>query len=111
MGELRVINLEQKKKGEKMARTEKIFKYVLEIMDRQFVNIPTPGIILSVIEQHDQPVLYARTWEDAKEYISYEILIFGTGNPITWDLSDYTFLGTVNTCLGRLIWHIFYKPI
>ena len=94
-----------------MSKVERIFKYPLFIVDRQVLNIPSPAIILSVIEQFGEPVLYARTWEDAKEYISYEILIFGTGNPITWELRNYTFLGTVNTKSGKLIWHIFYRPI
>mgnify|MGYP001617312591 CR=1 FL=1 len=94
-----------------MSRTERIFKYPLKIVDRQIVNIPSPAIILSVIEQNDQPVLYARTFDDAKEHVSYEILIFGTGQPITWELRDFTYLGTVSTYSGKLIWHIFYRPI
>lgn len=83
-------------------KTGRILKYVLEIKDQQTIDIPCPALILSVIEQYDQPVLYARCFDNAKETISYQILIFGTGNPITWDISDYTFLGTINTHSGKL---------
>jgi len=87
---------------------KKIFKYILDITDRQVINIPLPANILSVSEQRDNVVLYSIV-EEGMPVIPVEILIVGTGNPILFNIDDYKFVGTVNTMSGKLMWHVFYR--
>lgn len=89
-----------------------IFKYPLEITDKQTIRVPAGGIPLSVIEQRGNVVLYALVPEDNDPGVTkdLEIRIVGTGCPITFDtVNDFPFLGTVSTEDGQLIWHVFCK--
>lgn len=92
-----------------------IGKYVLETTDRQVLEIPAPSKILSVVAQRDTLVLYALIDPTAQTNTKV-IDIYGTGHTIPKDRSTYmgepqtepgTFLGTVSTCEGSLMWHVF----
>jgi len=85
-----------------------IFKYTLEILDVQRLDIPTGSKILSVAEQYGNIVLYALV-DDARGGLdSFEIFIRGTGHPFG-DIDNCEFLGTVKLDEGRLMFHVFYK--
>ena len=88
-----------------------IWKYPLEIEDQQEITVPYGAKILSVIEQNNQPVLYALVnSESARLMDMISILIRGTGHPIEErDLLGHDFVGTISTYDGRLIWHIFVE--
>ena len=86
----------------------KIFKYPLEITDYQTIEIKSPAILLSVVEQNNKIVMYALV-DDFEYDIPVDIMIIGTGNPIRNDIDSYKFLGTVSLMDGRLIFHVFAR--
>lgn len=89
---------------------KKIYKYTLEVLDGQRLDIPTGSKLLSVAEQYEKIVLYALV-DDARGGLdSFEIFIKGTGHPAD-DISDCEFLGTVKLARGKLMFHVFYKQV
>lgn len=88
----------------------KIFKYKLENVDQQTIEIPLPARILSVVEKDDDIVLYAIV-DDDKDIpkISVDILVIGTGDVVENNIGIYTFVGTVELFGGQEIWHVFYR--
>lgn len=88
---------------------KKIFKYVLGIYDNQTIEIASDRI-LSVEEQNEKIVVYAVV-DTEKQPVKYEFGINGTGNPITFEIDQYTFLGTVKMYAGSLIFHVFYRVV
>ena len=89
--------------------TVKIFKYKIELIGKQEIELPYGARILSVINQQGNIVLYALIDPELPVIHTHEIRIIGTGNEVTFETSDYTFLGTVSIIRGELIWHVFYK--
>ncbi len=84
----------------------RIWKYPLEITDSQSLKLPLNAKFLSAINQNGIPTLYYLVEPDVKTK-TIEILIIGTGNPISEYLDKYDFLGTVSTHNDKLVWHIF----
>ena len=80
-----------------------IWKWPLEIVDRQIVSMPTDALILCAREQNGKPTLWARCSPDALRRDRI-ILMFGTGHPLPPDPGCY--LGTC-CCSGSLVWHVF----
>lgn len=85
---------------------ESIFKYILEVTDRQTVTIRGLIGLLSVDEQKGRIVLYARVDRDSKATMYRKILIVGTGHQRD-DLDGSKFLGTVKLSGGTLMFHVF----
>jgi hypothetical protein len=90
-----------------MKRT--IWKFPLVIDDRQVVNIPTYGEILSVQVQNGTPCIWVLVNpEEEPEPRHFEI--FGTGNPFPVDVgSDRRFIGTFQE--NGFVWHLFERVI
>lgn len=86
----------------------KIFKYQLEIVDYQIIDIKRPAISLSVAEQYDGIVMYAMV-DDNEESIPIDVRMIGTGHPIKDDIDSYKFLGTVKLARGELMFHVFTR--
>ncbi len=86
----------------------KIFKYPLEIIDYQTVEIKSPAILLSVVGIDNDIVMYAMV-DDLEYGIPVDVMIVGTGHSIKDDIDDYKFLGTVNLVNKREIWHVFVR--
>jgi hypothetical protein len=84
----------------------KIFKYPLEIIDYQTVEIKSPAILLSVVGIDDKIMMYAMV-DDLEYGIPVDVMIIGTGHAIKDDIDSYKFLGTVNLMNGRETWHVF----
>lgn len=82
----------------------KIHKYRLSVKDHQRISLPSQSEILSVINQHDEIMLYANVDEN-KEAVDIDIYIHGTGYET--DKSADLFLGTVGLCDNNLILHVF----
>ena len=79
-----------------------IWKYELEITDRQVIKMPCDRSILSVGDQRGKLVLWVdvnRTAPDSDCWIT----IYGTGNPRP--VEPDRFIGTVE--MSRLVWHVF----
>lgn len=91
---------------------KKIFRYVLEVIENQTVDIPSPAIILSVAEQGVHIVLYAMA-DDGKDIPSesIDILIKETGHPIQDNIGLYTFIGTVKLFNISQELHVFYRRV
>lgn len=94
-----------------MANVLKIYKYQLEITDRQTLKLPFGAKILSVETQTSggitdtRIVLYALVDPDAivEERI---FIIHGTGHPMEPQEINYPFIGTVSVG-GVLMFHVF----
>ncbi len=95
--------------------TLKIFKYPLEITDDQTIKLPHGARILSVMNQHDNIVLYALVNDKEKKIESVSTRIVGTGHDIDFFIpaagfgGGYKFLGTVSLYDGKLMFHVFYS--
>jgi len=86
-----------------------IYKFKLKATDRQDLALPKDSIILSVIEQRDEIVIYALVESEERETEVHEVFIVGTGHPARhiWEDDDLEFLGTVKIMM--LVFHIFVK--
>lgn len=84
----------------------RIFKYPLNILATQVIELPASASILSVMKQRDKVVLYALIDDSEVETRKRSIEIFGTGHPIS-DRIHRDYLGTVAQENGDLVWHIF----
>jgi hypothetical protein len=82
-----------------------VWKYPLEVLDEQTIEIPDIHQILHIAEQHGEPTLWFLVDPGAPK-IKKRIRIYGTGHTI---VNDYqmTFLGSVLMSRGDLVWHIF----
>ena len=81
-----------------------IWKYKLEIVDEQFIEIPFGynSKLLSVAMQDERLCLWAIV-EPEKDTKTAQIRIFGTGNPHY--SGSLEFLGTVQEQF--FVWHVF----
>lgn len=84
-----------------------IWKFELKITDYQTVMIPFGASALSVQAQNDKICLWAIV--DPKAKLSpYRFRIVGTGNNADdLGVDKTSFLGTVQTHNGALVWHVF----
>lgn len=79
-----------------------VFKYPLELIDEQFVEMPAGAELLTVQAQHDAPMLWARvdTTRPAERRL---VRLAGTGNPNAVG----RYLATVQLLDGTLVLHAF----
>lgn len=81
-----------------------IFKYPINITDRQTINIPRNAKILCVQTQHEKPCLWAKV--DSDEPLVHRMIItHGTGHPIPETTGEY--IGTYQLKSGALVFHVF----
>lgn len=81
-----------------------IWKFRLAITDQQTVKMPKGAQILSAQVQHESVCLWALA-DSGAEPEERQIEIHGTGNPIGHQ--RLSFIGTVQTAGGSLVWHVF----
>ena len=89
--------------------TDYIYKYPIKTADIQDVSMPVNRQILSVHSQYGSLTLWVKvTVEDqgATPMGLVRIGVFGTGHPLPKDITEATFIGTVVTENGQLIWHV-----
>ena len=84
-----------------------IYKYPLDIMSDQSIELPESAQILSVKAQRDRLVLYALV-DSSKVNVSRHIEIFGTGHPIFLCASQ-KYIGSVVMPTQDLVWHVFER--
>lgn len=81
-----------------------IYKYELEVEDKQEIRMPKGAKILSVQTQHGNPCIW--TLVDNSEYHEIRTFIMhGTDHPC--EESDLIFIGTIQMIDGNLVFHIF----
>lgn len=85
----------------------RILKYKLDVIDVQTIRIPVNAVLLSIIEQHDNIVAYVLVDEETNETVGVKFRVIGTGHHHS-DLEGWTYLSTVSTFGGSLVWHIFF---
>jgi hypothetical protein len=88
----------------------RIFKYPLEITDRQIIHMPYGAKSLCVKAQHGKPMLWALV-DEFKDKEARSFAVYGTGNPIP-ELENQptltlTYIDTVLTHQDSLVWHVF----
>lgn len=84
-----------------------IWKFNLEITDKQTIHMPNGAHILSVQEQSGELCMWAMV-DPEEEYMPRKFRIFGTGHPIDLDGDNSGFVGTVQ-CKNGLVWHVFAR--
>lgn len=89
---------------------EKIFKYPLRITDSQVVHLPVKAQILTIQNQQEQVMLWAKV--DPQEILHEDLLprkifMFGTGHEINEDALMY--ISTIQLHGGNLVFHLFEK--
>lgn len=81
-----------------------IWKFPLEITDRQTVMMPAAADVLCVQAQHEIPCLWAVVDTEATP-TPYEFRMVGIGHPIHDKLGPY--IGTFQLRNGGLVFHLF----
>lgn len=86
-----------------------IWKYTLEITDRQTIELPAARYFLHAGQQGEGPYGDLCLWfmidPDAKK-VTKTILIYGTGHPLR-DEDEISYLASVVMGSGQLVWHVF----
>ncbi len=82
----------------------KIWKYPLEVVPQQIIEMPIEAKILTVQVQQKIPCIWALV--NPGVYLTKrEIRIVGTGHK--FDDSLATYIGTFQQLNGALVWHVF----
>ena len=81
-----------------------VWKYELEVVDTQWLELPRGANILSVDVQHGTPCLWAQVDTEAVKD-SVLIVTHGTGHPMKSNHME--FLGTYQLESGSFIGHVF----
>jgi len=82
-----------------------IYKYPLEVIDSQEVELPVTAVVLSVQVQNGKPFLWAlvdTTFDTEKRIIH----IYGTGHPIE---KVHRYVNTFQMMNGQLVFHVFQE--
>lgn len=81
-----------------------IWKFPLQITDKQIVKAPGSFRPLCVMVQGGQLCLWAVV-DKLDQQTNREVSIVGTGNPVPKELSQDFYLGSVQQ--GPFVWHVF----
>jgi hypothetical protein len=87
-----------------------IYKYPLEVTDRNILHLPKDAEILCVQNQLEQPCLWAlvNPMEEIIEERLFET--FGTGHPVWCDMGiERKYIGTYQMSGGSLVFHVFER--
>jgi len=82
-----------------------VYKYTLDLVDLQVIQLPYDSTILSVAEQFDQIVLYALVDPAETLVAEHTIRIAGTGHTIKQP--HVHFIGSIVLEAGHLVFHVF----
>ena len=72
------------------------------------VKLPSVSKTISAIDQKEKVVVYYEVETENNETEDYEIAMVGTGHEMKFDSMMSSFLGTVNTQNGDLMWHVYW---
>lgn len=95
----------------------RIFRYELEVRDRQILELPMSAQPLHVAPGRDPEQYSIDLWclvPELAPALKYQVDIYGTGQPIDWygDLT-VTAAGYVGTAVmpDGYVWHVFVRPV
>jgi hypothetical protein len=83
----------------------KIWKFPLQLTDRQEIEMPEGAVILSVQVQRSQVCLWALV-EPGASKVKRQFRIHGTGHDVP-DVDKLDFIGTIQNNGGDLVFHVF----
>ena len=83
-----------------------VFKYPLQVKDKQEIQMPVGAEILCVQVQGGTPCLWAKVDTEAAYDIKRTIRIYGTGHHINQD-EPLDYIGTFQLENGVLVFHVF----
>lgn len=86
-----------------------IHKYKLNGDTLQTVSLPINSTVLSVVEQHQDIVMYAVVDTEQGDEKEVEFLLLGTGQIFNDTLDGYVFLNTVKLSGGAIMVHVFCR--
>jgi len=83
-----------------------IYKYPLELTNRQTVEMPEDSRILAFQEQGTHPIIWAQV-DDSLPKVKREFQIFATGEEMEEPdpFRDRTYIGTIQR--GIYVWHLY----
>lgn len=84
-----------------------IYKYPLEVTDKQSLTLPDGAKILSVQMQGESLCLWAMVSPTIQAIETRTFWIYGTGHDVTLAPEHLNFLATVQMRGGTLIFHVF----
>ena len=84
-----------------------IWKYALEVVDEQMIDMPMGAQVLSVQVQHGVPCLWVRCNPDAQT-APVRVVTVGTGHPAEIGYS-MQFIGTYQLLGGNFVGHVFVQ--
>jgi len=88
---------------------KKIFKYPLEIKDRQEIKLPFGYQILYIQNQQEMPYLWCLVNPDNSSSETCIIEIFGTGHEIhEYMVTERKYISTFQMRSGLLVFHAFH---
>lgn len=82
-----------------------IWKYELEVTDRQIVRMPVAADLLSVANQRGKLCLWAMVDPENPNKVERDIEIIGTGNSMPE--GRRSFIGTA--VIDPFVWHVFER--
>jgi len=87
-----------------------IFKYKLEVTDRQELLMPLGTKVLKVDTQYGDITIWALVLPRQLTLVPRKFIILGTGQPIRkfdYDMDRCKYFNTVQQQSGMFIWHVF----
>ena len=90
---------------------ETIYKYPLELKDKQTIEMPIGSQILCVQTQFDKPCIWAMVNPNLPP-VGVKIEIYGTGGSITNPYPSYLkYIGTFQIYRGHEVYHVFLNEL
>lgn len=87
--------------------TVAVWKFKLEVKDRQSIEMPQGAEILDIQTQNNEICIWALVDIDAKMDVRH-FEVWGTGHKHYYeDYKKADYLGSVQTENGKFVWHIF----
>ncbi len=83
--------------------SRQIYKYPLELTDRQVVRMSSNADVLAVQIQNGRPMMWAIV--DASPEVARVFRIYGTGHKLADDANLGTYVGTFQD--APYVWHVF----
>lgn len=83
---------------------KKIYKYELEVTDKQVVMVPEDSEPLSVQVQNGIVCLWMLVDPD-QQLEELHVFVVGTGNKMPAGVDEHDYVGTVQ--VGEFVWHVF----
>ena len=89
-----------------MNNVYEIWKFPLKVLDEQHITAPHIEKVLSVQVQFGVPCLWALV-DPRADKEPYAVRVYGTGNPIPYDVDKFDFVDTFQLSGGELVFHVF----